>query len=266
MSSAPPQKPKPSLLALLIPLAIWIVFGIVAVAVAVVSISRADTIVDDFARVEPDTETTVALRSTGGYRIWLERDGVSDEVGDPDTTVTVTRDGEPISVERYATDLDYAFGGREGTAIYTFDAPAEGEYVVSGQINDGGGGQFAVGKANPVGEAAKGILFMILIGTAGFLIFLVLGIILLVRRGRSKRRIRQSYPPAGYPQHAHGQQQGGGQPGDGQWPGFGQAPGEGQAQGYSAPTPGSPPPSGSPPTPGPPPGSGPTPGPPPPQS
>ena len=61
MSTVPP-KPKPGGLAFLIPVAIWIVFSVVATVLLVSNISRFNSIIDDFDRVRDGETATVALR------------------------------------------------------------------------------------------------------------------------------------------------------------------------------------------------------------
>ena len=236
-----------------------------AVGIAVRGVQQSGDIVDGFARFDSGDTATVELKSSGGYRVWLERPGVDGEVS-PEVTVTVTKDGEDVAVSPYDSDLDFSIDGRDGTAVSTFDAPEAGRYEISAQSP--GGGQFAVGKANPLSEAAKAVGLMVLVGTIGFLIALVLVIVIAVKRSRSKKRIREANPPGGYDQPAYagapayGAAQGwGDQSGYGQQPAYGDQSGYGQQPpGYGAPPPpaeppgfGQPPPPSAPPTFGPPP-------------
>ena len=275
--SIEPQKPKPSGLAYLVPVVLWILFSMAAVGIAVRGVQQSGDIVDGFARFDSGDTATVDLKSSGGYRVWLERPGVDGELS-PEVTVTVTKDGEDVAVSPYDSDLDYSIDGRDGTAVSTFDAPEAGQYEISARSPEGG--QFAVGKANPLGEAAKAIGLMVLVGTIGFLIALVLVIVIAVKRSRSKKRIREANPPGGYGQPAYagasaygaaqgwGDQSGygqqpayGAQPSYGEQPSYGDQPGYGQQPpGYGAPPPpaeppgfGQPPPPSGPPTFGPPP-------------
>lgn len=268
--STVPQKPKPSGVLYLVPAAIWVIFSIIAVVLLVMGFARSSDVVDNFARIDSGTQATVDLTSTGGYRIWLERDGVDNTFVEPATTVTVTKDGAPVNVEQFETDLSYSDGGRDGKALFTFEADETGEYVISGEVLDGRGGRFAVGKDNPIAEGLRGLVLFFIVGSVGFVIALIVFIVLAVKRGKSKRQIRQAnlaaYPPQGYGQQGYGQQaygqqgygqQGYGQQGDPQQ-GYGQPD---PRQGYgAAPAPGTP----APPTFGTPPPQGGTPPPPPP--
>lgn len=244
--SIEPQKPKPGGLAFLIPVAIWIVSSIVAIVFVVMGVANSNSVIEDFARIDDGTTATVELKSAGGYRVWLERPGVDDSFLDPTADVTVTRDGDPITVERYVGSLSYSGDGRDGEAIYTFNAPEAGEYEITGVVTDGEGGTFAVGKGNPPGEIARGFLLMFAIGTLGFLVALVILIVLFVKRGRSKRSIRQAAAGA-YPQQGYGPP--GYPPAGSAPPGYPQAaPGAPPAPGYGTPpAPGGPPVFGTPP-------------------
>lgn len=211
------EKPKPGLAAaLLIPFVIWVVASIVAVVFLVMGIQRAEDVYDDFARIDASTPTEVELTSTGGYRIWLERPGDdSSDFGITEAaTATVTGpDGEDVPVRTYSGSLEY----NDATAVLTFDIDEAGTYTIEADEAtfssdpSAGPARFAIGKGNPFAEAGKGILLMILIGTVGFVIALILMIVMLVKRGRSKRRITQASfqgggygggygAPGGYPQ------------------------------------------------------------------
>lgn len=250
--SIQPQKPKPGGAAFLIPVAIWIIASIVAFVFLFMGFARSNSVIEDFARIDDGTTATVDLRSSGGYRVWLERPGVDDTFLDPTADVTVTRDGDPITVERYVGSLSYSGDGKDGTALYTFNAPEAGEYEITGVVTDARGGTFAVGKGNPPGEIARGVVLMLAIGTLGFLVALVILIVLFVKRGRSKRSIRQAaasaypsqgYGPPGYPQAGPG---GPGYPpaAPGGAPGYGAPPAPGGSPVFGTPPPaqGSPPP------------------------
>jgi hypothetical protein len=253
--SSVPAKPKPGGLAFLIPILIWIGFSIAAVVLAVQGVQRAEDAFDDFARLDSGVETTVDLRSTGGYRVWLERPGVDELSIAPPTNVTVTRGEETITTEVYSGNLEYSSGGRDATAVWTFNVDEPGEYQITAEALDGQGGSFLVGKANPISEAAKGIGLMFLVGTIGFLIALIMIIVMLVKRSRSKKQIRQANLAAYGPQGAYGS------PG-----GFGAAPpsyGSPPPPSYGAQPQAAPPAYGTPP---PPPGSSAPPPPPPPPS
>ncbi len=218
--SATLEKPKPGLAAaLLIPFAIWLVSGVVAIVFLVGGITRAEDISDDFARVPSGQSTTVDLTDAGGYRIWIDCPGSSGDYSSPSATATITGpDGETITASTYSGSLTY----NDLEAVLTFNAPSAGQYtfqITEDSFSSCGGREFAIGKDNPFAAVGTGILLMIVIGSVGFLIALILMIIMLVKRGRSKKRITQAaiqsgayggygggygppgggYPPGGYP-------------------------------------------------------------------
>lgn len=208
--SATLEKPKPGLAAaILIPLFIWIVFSIAAVVVLVLGIQRAEEIDDELARIPAGEPSQVELTEAGDYRIWLDcPDG--NDYGTVSATGTITGpDGQDIPVESYVGSLSY----NDLDAVLTFEAPTEGSYTF--QLLDTGtsscsGPQFAIGKDNPFAAAGTAVLIMLVVGSIGFVIALILLIVMLVKRGRSKRRITQaSFPGGGY---------GGGYPPQGGYP------------------------------------------------
>lgn len=212
--SAHLEKPKPGLApAILIPLAIWVVFSVVATVFLVRGFQSYDDIIDDFARVESGQPATVDLRSSGGYRVWIERPVLDDDVRPPTTVTVEAADGTEVPVEReYSSTLSYNNGGDDGQAVHTFNIDEPGEYTITATAIDGQPARFAIGKGNPVSEAGKGLALFFGIGIVGFLIALILLIVMLVKRGRSKKRINQArfasaqqgYPAYGAPAAGYG--------------------------------------------------------------
>lgn len=262
--SAVLEKPKPGGLAFLLPVLLWIVTSVIAVVLLVQGVRSAEDTFDDFARIEPGQDTQVELSSSGGYRVWLERPGINESSAtEPGTIVTITdSDGNQVNADYYVGSLDFSSGGRDATAVQTFSVDEPGTFTINATVSDAGGGTFLVGKGNPVSETAKGLGLFFLVGTLGFVIALIILIVMLVKRSRSKKRIRQAAFGAtpGYgPAPAYGAAPGYGPPG------YPQSP-VGPSYGAPPPTPGPPPPGSAtpPPAPGsppPPPGWG---GPPPP--
>jgi len=241
-------KPSPSGVTYIIPAAIWALFSIAAVVIGIQQGAQYGSIIDDFARIESGRTETVELSSTGGYRVWLERPGVDSETLRPPTTVTVMRGGDEIAVEPYdsTTDLQYSSGSRDGIAVQTFNISEPGRYEITATADDGQPATFAIGRGNPLTQAGKGVAWFFGIGTLGFLIALVVFIVIAVKRGRSKRQIRQASFGGGF---------GGGGFGAPGPPAYGAPGGYGSAApgGYGPPpSPGAyapPPPFGSPPPP-----------------
>jgi len=201
--SATLEKPKPGLAAaLLIPFLIWLVASIVAVVFAVMGFSRAEEVADDLARFPAGQDAQVELRSAGEYRIWLDRPGADADVGVSASGTVTGPDGEEVPVATYVGSLEW----NDLEAVLTFTAPEPGTYtfnVTEDDFSSSGGTvpttdtEFAVGKDNPLSEVGKGFALMAIIGGLGFLIALILMIIMLVRRGRSKKRITQAAMQSG---------------------------------------------------------------------
>ncbi|HEU5149485.1 MAG TPA: PPC domain-containing protein [Iamia sp.] len=214
--SATLQKPKPGLAAaLLIPFVIWLVASVIAVVFLVMGIQRAEEVADDFARVSDGETSTVELSSSGGYRIWIDESTSGDRFS-PSASATITGpDGQDVPTRLYSGSLSY----NDLEAVLTFDAPEAGEYQITvtetGFESGTAGTEFAIGKGNPFSEAGTGILLMFLIGSIGFVIALIVLIVMLVKRGRSKRRITQASFPGGY---GGGYGSPGGYPPPGQYP------------------------------------------------
>lgn len=197
--STVPTKPKPSGLLYLLPLAIWIGFSIVAVVLGVRGFAGYERTIDDFARIDSGSTATVDLKSSGGYRVWLERPGLDDDSLRPSTTVTVTAaGGAPVTVEAYdsSTTLSYSRDGRDAVAVHTFDVSRPGEHTITaaGEAGD----RFAIGQDNPITEGAKGAAYLVGLGTLGFVIAAIIAIVIAVKRGRSKKQIHQATMASAY--------------------------------------------------------------------
>lgn len=197
------QKPKPSVAAaILIPVAIWIVTSVIGGVFIVMGVQAVSSAVDDLERAPVGGDGQVELEA-GDQRVFLEGDGVNDIFG-PDALIGITDpDGNAVDVELYGsgTSLTYDLGGHEGTATWTFDAPTDGTYTVNLQTSESAVEGVAIGKDNPVTAWVGMGVIGIAIGSIGFLIAIVVLIIMLVRRGRSKKRLAPapgSYPPPGY--------------------------------------------------------------------
>ena len=207
--TAPIAKPKPSLAAaILIPLLIWILFSIGAGYMAFRGFQDYTSAIDGFARIEPGTPTEVTLKSSGEYRVWAEfpqsESGVTP-IASGITVTVVDADGNEVAVDDYVGTLSYSDGDREGVAVSTFSIDEPGDHTITATVDAFANqpDRLAIGTANPLTEIGKGVLLMVVVGTVGFLIALILFIVMLVRRGRSKRALAPAYAP-GYPAPAYG--------------------------------------------------------------
>jgi hypothetical protein len=200
-----PGKIRPSGFWYLLPFVLVIAGGVAAIVSIVNGVSAYSDTIEDFARVEVGQTGTIEIDGTGGYTVFYEP-GVADESSldenDPEPTLEMTGPGgEPVALENYSSFGTYSSSGYVGFAIQTFDVDEPGRYELTagGQVL---GGNVAVGRS-PFRKITTGILLGLAYGFGGFLVALVILIILMVSRGRSKRRLR-STAYTGYPQPAWG--------------------------------------------------------------
>jgi hypothetical protein len=219
------------------------VVGIIAAVVVLVrGISSYADRVDDFDRADLPATFSVEITSTGGYSIYHEYDGASDDFGwSPDPVVTVTDpSGAVVDLDDYVGSITYSASGHEGEGLYTFDADETGTYEVTAEGEPGDG--IAVGRgigsglvAAIVGSLALGLLAVI----AGVVVAIVVG----VKRSGNRRALMPPAPFSGWGPPPP--------PGWGAPPGYGPPPGG--AGGHGAVPAGSPGAYGSPVAPPPPP-------------
>jgi hypothetical protein len=189
---------KPGGLAFLIPLAIFVLGIVIGVLLIIWGVGRAEQIVEDFDRVAVGESATFTF-DEGGYRIWLEGDGVQTSSEFVEGTIVESGTGEPLTTEEFESELSYDIGGREGVALRTFDLDEAGDYDVTFDRTDSGreDRNLAFGQDNPV--SAMGLAIGLGVGAMGLgsLIAVIVLIILLVKRSGSRRAQRA---PAGPPQ------------------------------------------------------------------
>lgn len=197
-----PQKVKPSIAAaLLVPLVIWIVTGIVGGALIAVGISKIPAAVDDLQRAPVGQQTDVELEA-GDYRVFIEGDGVNDVFLTPSALFAVAdSDGNEVPVDLYDNDtsVTYDFNGHEGRAAWTFEIRTAGTYTVNASSSDAVVENVAFGTQNPLTAGVPMVIVGVVVGGLGFLLALVVMIVMLVRRGRSKKAVFQSQAAQGFP-------------------------------------------------------------------
>ena len=213
--SAAPGKVRPSGFWYLLPFVLVVAGGVAAIISIVNGVSAYSDTIEEFARVDVGEQGTIEIDGTGGYTVFYEP-GVSDESSldenDPEPPLEMTDpSGQPVTFEDYESFGTYGSSGYVGFAIRTFDVSEPGNY----ELKVGGqplGGTVAVGRS-PFEKITNGVLLGLVFGFGGFLLALVILIVLMVARGRSKRRIRAANPyipqyaapawsggPTGYPQ------------------------------------------------------------------
>ena len=172
-----------------------VVLGIVGAAVwFVVGLVGISNSVDDFERVPANGGGTVTLDNDTAYVIYIEdRSGsrfaasVRVSIADPS--------GDPVDVGTYGSEFDYDFGGRSGTALFTFRSDEAGEYALTSESSSLRA-NLAVGRSL-ASDLVWTIAIPFVIGGIGFLIGIVLIVVTLVRRsGDRKRRDAGAVPTA----------------------------------------------------------------------
>lgn len=180
-------------------LAVAVIGGIVILSVTLV---RSLDKVEDFERVSVPGQGTVEITDTGGYTLYHEFPGAASNdttFGDRSSLcyyeeVTLTDpNGQVVALSCYSTNVDYDRNGREGVALYSFDADVAGTYTVeSSELT----GTVAVGRGISEGIFG-GVLFGVLFGLVLFIVGVALIIVTAVRRGKAKRAAGPPLPPPG---------------------------------------------------------------------
>ena len=163
---------------------VWFVIGLIGISNAV----------DDFERVPADGGGTVALDDDTAYVIYLEDRSASRFASNVRVTL-IDPSGDTVDVRTYGSDFNYDFGGRSGTALFTFRSDEAGEYTLASASNSVRS-NLAVGRSL-AGNLVWTIAMPFVIGGIGFLAGIILVIVTLVRRsGDKKRRDVSSAPMA----------------------------------------------------------------------
>jgi hypothetical protein len=242
--STVPERVKPSAAVYLLPVLVFIAGSVLAVVAVVNGAQSYKHAIDNFARVPANGGGTVAIKKAGSFTIYWE------DPSDPSfrplgATVTMTKEpgGTQALVRDYGNGtVTYDQGSHHGVALKTVKISEPGNYRVT--VNGLSTGELAIGHS-VFGLIARGVGLFFLIGGLAFVVAVILAIVIAVKRGKSKRRIRAAQFGTGAPW--------GGQPG----PGYGPPAGQGPPPGGYGPPPGQgPPPGGY----RPPPGQGPPPG------
>jgi len=170
---------------------VWFVVGLVGISNAV----------DDFQRVPADGGGVVALDDDTPYVIYIEDRSTSRVASNVRVTLT-DPSGEPIDVRTYGSEFNYDFGGRAGTALFTFRSDEAGEYTLASE-SSASRSNLAVGPSL-ADDLVWTIAMPFVIGGIGFLAGIILIVVTLVRRsGDKKRRDAHSRPmtppPPGFP-------------------------------------------------------------------
>ena len=250
------------------PAGYWIGGGILVVGcgiaviwfiVAIVGLVNAP---DDFERIRVPGSEVVTL-GNGDWIIYYESDSSRSYANNPPSVDVTGPNGRAINVQYSSDKSSYSVGSNDGQALYEFHVVSPGEYTIEastvGEPARRSGDQIAIGRPLFDGGRVAGILGPIALGAVSFLIGLIVLIITIVRRSRSRRRPAYAgyQPPYGGGPPAGGPYYGGPPPGPAGWapPARSSAPGSSPwpAPGATPPSPDEPstPPSPPPPAPSP---------------
>jgi hypothetical protein len=154
--------------------------------------------INDFERVDVPGSGTVNLDGTGGYTIYHEYNGASDDFFGPDVSEVTLEDpdGDQVTLEDYVGRVTYTGDSHEGVALFSFHADQPGEYQLSAT---GDGSTLAVGRGISKGLIG-GIVGGFAAGGVGVVAGGVIALIVGIQRGRNKRsRItRMPGPPQAF--------------------------------------------------------------------
>ena len=200
MHTGPASTPGPFVQGPLRPRTYWFWIGGLTIAAAVAvavfwfvsGILGLIDAVDDLERVPFDRGGTVVLDEAGGYVVYAEGDFVSVQPGL--RILVVGPDGQSVRTAAYGGSLTYNFGGHNGTAVATFNAPAPGAYEVAiAEIGSGFAEELAVGPSF-AGDLVRTLVGGFVIGGVGVLLGVAIIVVTAVRRSRARRGRQQ--PPS----------------------------------------------------------------------
>ncbi len=102
--------------------------------------------------------------------------------------------GNDIAVDNVKMNENYSLGNRSGVAVWQFDAPAAGKYTVETKLPRGGQGEYVLAVGPSVMKdllPTMGAFFVgLFCGLGGFVIGLILVVVGLVMRSRSKAKLQ----------------------------------------------------------------------------
>src|SRR3954449_12104031 len=209
VSSAPPPKVRPSGFFYLLPVLLVVVGGIAAIIAIVSGVRSYSDTIEGFARVPVGQSGTVQIDGTGGYTVFYEpgkSDTSSFDESDPHPPLRILDpSGTDVALHDYNGLGTYSSSGYVGFAVQTFNVDTKGDYQV--QTGSTLPGIVAIGRS-PFHKITRGVLGGLALGFLGFVAAIVVLIIWMVSRGRSKRRIRETTPQQAWaPQPAWAPQQ-----------------------------------------------------------
>jgi hypothetical protein len=184
--SAAPVPVRPSLTWFWIS-GLLLVAAIVCVILAVTSFVSVNNQVRDFQRVSIPGHGPVTFSSTGDYLVFFEGPGQGS--GRARLLLRRASSGQPVKIGGLSGKSEnYTLGGHSGQAVASFTITRAGRYeLTTAPLSGPPPTDVAVGRGLG-GGIVRGILLIV----AGILLFiaaLVTGLITVIRRGRSRRRM-----------------------------------------------------------------------------
>jgi hypothetical protein len=150
--------------------------------------------VEGFQRVPIPGQAEVSFAEPGGYTVYFEGVGASDEqVPIPPFRFSLTTvGGAEVSIRPYGGSATYGLAGHSGRAVATFQIEEPGRFLLQTEgESQGGQASLAVGRSvgpgifGVVSGAIAGALILVLAGA-------VLAVVVAVRRNRARRLVPAS--------------------------------------------------------------------------
>jgi Protein of unknown function (DUF2510) len=161
--------------------------------------------VDGFQRVPIPGRGEVSFEESGGYTLYYEGVGASDEqVTIPSFTVSLTSvaSGEEVSIRDFGGSATYGVAGHSGRALGTFRIEEPGRFLLQTE-GEPQTGQANVAVGSSVGPAIFRTVSLAIVGTLILLLGgAVLAVVVAVRRNRARRVL---LAPAAQPVASRGQ-------------------------------------------------------------
>jgi hypothetical protein len=161
--------------------------------------------VEGFQRVPIPGQAEVSLDEPGGYTLYYEGLGASDEqaaIPSFNVSLVPVGGGQEVSIRDYGGSATYDFAGHAGRALGTFRIEAPGRFLLQTE-GEPRGAEANVAVGTSVGPA---ILRTVILTIAGSLILLLAGAVLAVVVAVRRNRARRPLPaPAAQPVATRGQ-------------------------------------------------------------
>ena len=155
---------------------------------------RIEAIGDGLQQVIVPGDKEITLKAAGDYTVFHEHQSVVDgkvyatrEISGLQLSLT-TNAGQAIALRATSTSMEYSFGSRSGSALYSFSAPEAGVYRLNGTFDDG--------RTEPkvvlaIGQGFFGSLMMTILATIAIALAGILGGVLIavwvaLKRGQAQ--------------------------------------------------------------------------------